>query len=120
MSYMRWGYPLKYFKSGETKSYVYQSSIKDGKIEDYDDKYEDNRSFCELISVFVEYETNDPEYTFKIVKILAKKLGIDGQLRKEPLSGDEYVDKVLEKNKEFVDKCNCSNKEYKGKKNGKS
>ena len=34
---------------------------------------EDNKSFCELMGKFVKLQTNDEEYAFKIVKILAKK-----------------------------------------------
>lgn len=77
---MRCGYPLRYFSTGETKSYVFS----DGKnITDYADDYEDNKSFCELIGNFVERATGDEKYAFKIVKILAKKMKVDNSLLSE-------------------------------------
>lgn len=96
MSYMRSGYPLKYFK-GKSKSYVFPSSYKKGKkwidyICDYNDKYEDNCSFIELLANIIQDEVKDEEYTFKIVKMLAKKLKVENRLRRrnKPISEEEY------------------------------
>lgn len=91
---MRYGYPLKYFKNGASESYVYDSSSTNA-IEDYGDKYNDNRSFCELIGTFIRRATDDEKYTWKMVKILAKKLGVEDDLREKPLDSDEWFDKVL-------------------------
>ena len=100
MSFMRWGYPLTYFKKGESSSYVYSSSIKDGKIEDYDDAYENNESFVELIGTFIRRETGDEEYAWKIVRILAKKLGIEDNLREKPLDTNGWLEEYKHKYKE--------------------
>lgn len=72
MSYMRTSYPLKYFK-GESKSYVFFDGYS---IMDYGDKYDDDKSFIELIGRIVLRETNDKEYAEKIIKTLAKKMNI--------------------------------------------
>lgn len=93
MSYMRPGHPLKYFKSGTTDSYVYPSSIKDVGVEDYSDSYEDNKSFCELIGNFVRRSTGDEEFAWKIVQILAEKLGIEDDLREEPATTKELLER---------------------------
>ena len=93
MSYMKFGYPLMWFNTGETKSYVYQST--DNCTVDYDDKYEDDKSFCELVYTFVLHETEDKKYAEKILRTLAKKLGVDKELRKEPLSLNDFLDKVI-------------------------
>ena len=83
MSFMRCGYPLRYFKKGETEYYVFPGEYK-GKeyIEDYSSDYKDDKSFAELIGNFVKSATGNEEYAFKIVKVLAKKLGIENELRK--------------------------------------
>ena len=93
---MRCGWAFKYFKEGFTKEYVFLSAPgKEGEkdfIEDYNSKYEDNKSFCELIGEFVERITKDEEYAFKIVKILAKKLKCDKDLLKKPRNSDTIMD----------------------------
>lgn len=93
MSYMRIGYPLQWFKEGTTKSYVYSSY--DGYVEDYDDRYEDDKSFCELIYSIVLNETDDEKYAEKILRTLAKKLGIDKDLRETEMSTDEFLGIVM-------------------------
>jgi len=77
---MRYGMPLKFFKDSKSKYYIFLS---DKGIVDYDCDYSDNKSFCELIYKFILYETHDEEYAKKILKILAKKLGIDSELKPE-------------------------------------
>lgn len=92
MSYMRMGYYLKYFKTGKTKSYIFGTKYKKKSyVEDYDDKYGDNKSFCELIGGFVRNATENEEYAWKIVKILAKKLKVDKDLRKKPLTIEQEI-----------------------------
>jgi len=85
MSYQRWGSPLDYFKTGESKSYVYLHGGEDNNdfIEDYDDEYKDNKSLVELLGVFIVRETGDEKYAWKMVKILAKKLGVEKDLIEE-------------------------------------
>jgi len=102
MSFIRMGYPLNYFE-GESKSYVFPSSYK-GKdyVEDYEDKYDDNATFAELLVTFVYRETKDKEYAWKIAGILEKKIrGI--KRRKKPLSEKEFSkwfsENVLKKQK---------------------
>jgi len=79
MSYQRWGYPLEWFKTGESKSYVFCHV--DGFVEDYNDTYDDDKSFCELIYRIVLCETEDKKYAEKILRVLAKKLGIEDELK---------------------------------------
>ena len=87
MSYLRYGYPLKYFK-GFSDSYVYLHN--DGYIEDHNDKYQDTVSFADLMGVIILRETGDKKYAWKMVKILAKKLGIEDKLRDEPLNENTF------------------------------
>jgi hypothetical protein len=100
MSYQRWGYPLEYFKTGDSKSYVFvhcgdlENNIKDY-VEDYDDEYKDNKSLIELIGRFIVHETKDEKYAWKMVKILAKKLRVEKDLREKPLNDNEFFDLVL-------------------------
>jgi hypothetical protein len=104
MSYMRYGYPLRYFKTGKSKSYVFVSGRKYGPdyVSDYNDEYKDNRSFCELIGKIILHETKDEDYAWKMVRVLAKKLGIQKQLRKKPLAFEEEV-KLIFKEQKRVD-----------------
>ena len=99
MSFMRCGYPLRYFKKGETEYYVFPGEYK-GKeyIEDYSSDYKDDKSFAELIGNFVKSATGNEEYAFKIVKVLAKKLGIEKELRKNPLTVDEWFENAFKHN----------------------
>ena len=83
MSYQRYGYPLKYFKTGVSDNYVF--SHVDGYIEDYGSDYKDDKSLVELIGDIIERETGNEDYAWKIVKVLAKKLKIDKDLRKRDL-----------------------------------
>jgi hypothetical protein len=87
MSYQRWGYPLEYFKTGNSHSYVYLHCSDEERmedyIEDYDDKYKDNKSLVELIGIFIARETGDEKYAWKMVKVLAKKLGVEKDLIEE-------------------------------------
>lgn len=101
MSYMRLGYILKYFKNGKTESYVYPTSDEKGNevIEDYGDDYKNNKSFCELIGNLIRRATGNEKYAWKIVKILAKKLKIDKDLRDKPLTFEEYFELNYKKQK---------------------
>ena len=103
MSYMRWGYPLKYFKNGVSAYYIFLSAghEKDEKdfMEDYDEDYKDDKSLVELIGTFIERETGDPKYAWKMVQVLSKKLGIEKDLRGKPLDSDEWFDMVFKKKK---------------------
>ena len=108
MSYMRMNYPLRYFK-GNSKSYVFHCSHHKRKkydfVEDYNDQYKDNASFCELIGNIVMRETSDEKYSEKIIKILAKKLRVEYKLRKIPLTYDQWW-KLANKNLEkFKQEC---------------
>jgi hypothetical protein len=94
---MRWGYPLEYFKTGESKSYVFCHV--DNYVEDYNDKYDDNKSLIELLGTIIYAETKDQKYAWKVVKILAKKLGVEKDLRERPLGSDEWFDMVLKEKK---------------------
>lgn len=77
MSYMRSGYELDKFKTGESV-YVYH----DGKqVEDYGESFEDSKVLAELIYVILRRETGDEEWSNKILRILAEKLDIDDQLK---------------------------------------
>jgi len=105
MSFMRNGWVSRYFKHSETKSYVFPSAP-DNKIEDYDDKYEDDKSFIELLARFVELQTKDKDYVWKIVKILAKKLGVEKELRVRPASIMYLLDKTDNKVKRMCTKLN--------------
>lgn len=105
MSFMRCGYPLRYFRKGETEFYVFPSEFK-GKeyIEDYDSDYKDDKSFAELIGNFVKSATGNEEYAFKIVKLLAKKLGIENELRKNPLTVDEWFENAFKRKESTIPK----------------
>mgnify|MGYP001767709757 CR=1 FL=1 len=87
MSYIRCAWPLRYFK-GRSTLYVYGSS--DG-IEDYDTDYSDNESFCELMGNFVESATGDARYAEKMVRILAKKIGIENRLLPKPRTSSQVT-----------------------------
>jgi len=104
MSYLRYGHPLEYFRNGVSNLYVYlhcgdsEYGIKDF-VEDYGDDYKDDKSFIELIGRFIAHETGDEKYAWKMVTVLAKKLGVEKDLREKPLSSDEYFDMILGKTK---------------------
>ena len=80
MSYIRCAWPLRYFR-GRSTLYVYGSTRG---IEDYDTDYSDNESFCELIGVFVREATGDEKYAEKMIRVLAKKVGIERRLLHNP------------------------------------
>ena len=80
MSYMRGGYPLKWFI---TNSSYYVFLHNDGYIEDYDELYNDPVSLIELIGTIIERETRDGVYATKMVRILAMRLGVFDKLREE-------------------------------------
>lgn len=90
MSYCRSGYPLKYFK-GFSDYYVYLSE--EGMV-DQEEKYEDTRGLVDLIGTIIERETSDRRYAWKIVRILAKKLGIEKDLRGRPLTEDDFFEEM--------------------------
>lgn len=79
MSYQRIGYDLEYFKTGKSKSYVFAHV--EGFVQDYNDKYDDTKSLLDLIGRFIECETRDKRYAKKIVRVLAKKLNLEKELR---------------------------------------
>jgi hypothetical protein len=98
MSYIRMGHPLEYFKANSSL-YVFvsaDSKKKDGTynthVEDYGASYIDNCSLITLIGRIIERETDDKEYALKMVKILAKKLGVENKLRDHPLTTEEYLE----------------------------
>ena len=84
MSYIRSGHELRDFE-GVSTSYVFPSGdIQEGDkvfVEDYDDTYEDNPTFAQLIinmirRLFKEEGFEDEEYVEKIKKVLSKKLNV--------------------------------------------
>jgi hypothetical protein len=93
MSYQRYGYPLKYFKTGESESYVFCHV--GGYVEDYNDNYEDNKSLIDLVGRIILCETKDEKYAWKMVKVLAKKFDVEDDLRAKPLGLDEWIDMLI-------------------------
>lgn len=95
MSYMRSPYPLEHFY-GITESYVFPHTS--GFVEDYGDSYHNNPSFIELIGRFVRDATGDEEYSDKLIRVLAKKLGCDHLLRDHFMTYEERKaeEKMLE------------------------
>ncbi|MEK6963924.1 MAG: hypothetical protein AABX70_05840 [Nanoarchaeota archaeon] len=97
MSYVRFNEPLRYFK-GSSASYVFTSGGKLTKkgwerdettyTEDYDDHYNDDKTFADLLCRYVAIVTQDEKYTWKIAGTLAKKLKIP--LRKHKLTFKEW------------------------------
>ncbi|MDI6738190.1 MAG: hypothetical protein QME12_06800 [Nanoarchaeota archaeon] len=51
----------------------------------------------ELIARFILIATGNEEYTIKMAKVLAKKLGVEKELRKKSLSNDEWIKMVFGK-----------------------
>ncbi|MBE3114813.1 MAG: hypothetical protein IMZ59_04760 [Actinobacteria bacterium] len=96
---MRWGYPLEYFKTGKSAYYVFLHCGEGNEdyMEDYGETYKDDKSLIELIGRIIYHETKDEKYTWKMVKILAKKLGVEDDLREKPLDSDEWFDMVIGK-----------------------
>lgn len=96
------GHPLEFFK-GESKSYVFCSvGKKKPYMEDYGDKFRDNANFADLLLYIIERETEDEKWTWKIAKILAKKLRIEDKLRPHKLSYEEYEkehEKIIKRRK---------------------
>lgn len=122
MSYQRAGYPLVYFK-GISKSYVFPEiypRVKkprnydehpedyETKVCDYSASYRDTASFADLLLRIILRETNDIEWTFKIAKVLAKKLKIENKLRDHTLTFDEWNKESNKLMQEFQ-----NSKEYK-------
>ena len=85
---------------------MYSSSAKDDEIEDYDDTYGDNRSLIELIGTFIRRATDDEKYAWKMVQVLAKKLGVESELREKPLDSDEWFGIVFKGNGTKKKSCN--------------
>ena len=80
MSYIRAGHELRYFE-GESNSYVFLAgaeNVEDYYVEDYDDNYEDDTTFAELLLRFIGRATEwrDEKYLYKIAGVLEKKLGV--------------------------------------------
>jgi hypothetical protein len=80
MSYMREGEPLRCFK-GEGDAYIV-GTAKGGKpfVEDYGALYEDAVSLADLMARMVMRETGDEDFTNKVVRSLAVKMGIEDYL----------------------------------------
>ena len=78
MSYMRIGYPLKWFIL-DSSYYVFLHV--EGHVEDYDENYSDPCSLIELIGTMIERETGDEVYATKVVKILAVRMKVYEYLR---------------------------------------
>lgn len=100
MSYLRMGHPLTWF-DGDSNAYVF---LGEGGIEDYDNNYEDLPTLIELIGVIISRETEDDGFAEKVVRMLAYKLGVVDQLRKQPLTDQEYLTMVLERAKRYTEK----------------
>lgn len=90
MSFIRCAWPLKYFTTRSTE-YVFPSTDSSGKsyTEDYDSKYEDKPTLIELLAEFILRCTTDEDYTWKMVRILAKDYGVEHLLRKKPASWEQ-------------------------------
>ncbi len=102
MSYIRMNNLLRYFE-GFSEAYVFPSCGESGKedyIEDYDDKYEDNATFADLLVRFVYLETKDKDYAWKIAGILENKLpGI--KRRPKPLTDKQFTDLMFKRKKNY-------------------
>lgn len=92
MSYMRYGHTFRFFKTGETKYYVFLSPK--GMI-DCGEDYNDDKSTVELIGRIILHETKDIDYTWKIVQMLALRFGVSDDLRDAPLTSDEYFSAIV-------------------------
>jgi hypothetical protein len=101
MSYMRVGYPLRYFM-GLTESYIWRTD--DNIVEDYGDNYKNNPSFIELIGRYVKMATKDEKYFMKIMKILATKLDCSDKMRDHELTYEENKEeeKMLDNIRLFI------------------
>jgi hypothetical protein len=89
MSFIRNAWPLMYFTTRSTE-YVFPAD--DGKksyIEDYGSDYKDKATLIELLANFVLRCTQDEDYTWKMVRILAKDYGVEHLLRKKPASWEQ-------------------------------
>ena len=96
MSFMRNAWPLKYFKA-RSEEYVYPTD--DGKkaiIEDYGSQYEHKPSLIELLANFILRGTGNEEYTWKMVKILAKDYDVEHLLRKKPATW-KWISKEMDR-----------------------
>ena len=95
---MRYNWPMKFFK-GTMNEYVFVSSDSEGKpyVVDYDSKYSDNTQLIELIGRIIYQETRDNDFAWKLVRILAERLGVNGKLRDKDLSMKEYLDEFNKK-----------------------
>jgi len=80
MSYMRIGYPMKWFVT-DSSYYVFLHS--EGHMEDYNEDYGDPCSLIELIGNFILRETGDEKYATKMVRILAQRMKVYRFLKKE-------------------------------------
>jgi len=84
MSYIRAGHELRDFE-GVSTSYVFPSGNSRERdkvfVENYDDTYEDNPTFAQLIinmmrRLFKEEGFEDEEYIEKVKKVLSEKLNV--------------------------------------------
>ncbi len=79
MSYCRYGSPLQWFRSGQSSFYVFVHV--DGYVEDYDaDFAEDPQAFLDMIGTIIFDETEDEVWTKKVLKILARMIGLEQEL----------------------------------------
>jgi len=96
MSYLRMGHPLTWFK-GNSDAYIFLSDVG---IQDYDATYEDLPTLIELIGVITARETGDDFFAEKLVRLLAVKLGVQNELRAQPLSDQEYLTLIMDRAKQ--------------------
>lgn len=90
MSYIRWGYLLKYVE-GKSKDYIFEASdIKGCFIEDYGSI--SNETIVELL--FILGENNKDLIMSQMAKRLAENLNI--KLRKKPLTFEEQLNSKKE------------------------
>jgi len=88
MSYLRYGWPLKYVEA-ESEDYVYVTGYKKEYVEDYGG-ISDNGLVELCCKAIDEYYKDDPTFKEYLMKKLAKRLKV--KLRKRPLTDDEIWD----------------------------
>jgi len=88
MSYLRFGWPLKYVKAN-SEDYVYVTGYEKEYVEDYGGI--SDKGLVELCCKAIdEYYKDDPTFKEYLMKKLAKRLKV--KLRKRPLTDDEIWD----------------------------
>jgi hypothetical protein len=108
MSFIRYGWPLKYFKDTSHEYVFVGVTGNDNKIEDYGSKYEHKPSMIELMAGFILICTASEEYTWKMVKIMAKDCGVKHLLRKKPATSEQIwkeMDRICHKDIKKYKSC---------------